>query len=168
MVIDIILEELKGDLPDKRQLVQLLVRLSVAALLGGVIGFQRERTGKEAGIRTHMLVTLGAAIVILGALEFGMSSADLSRIIQGLVTGIGFLGGGAILKLEAKREIEGLTTAAGIWATAAIGVAAGLGKLGVAIVGVILTCLILSLTNKTDKQKSTPEAEGEGNEKGRA
>lgn len=159
--MDIILEELKAEMPDKRQLVQLLVRLTVAALLGGVIGLQREKMGKDAGIRTHMLVTLGAAIVILAAIEFGMDSDDLSRIIQGLVTGIGFLGGGAILKLADKREIEGLTTAAGIWATAAIGVAVGLGKLGVAVVAMILVCLILSLGHQTDKQEKGKENENE-------
>lgn len=159
--MDVIWEELQAAIPDKRQMVQLLVRLTIAALLGGVIGWQRERTGKEAGIRTHMLVTLGVTIVILGAMEYGMDSADLSRIIQGLVTGIGFLGGGAILKLQDKREIEGLTTAAGIWATAAIGIAAGLGKITLALAAVILTCLILSLDSKTGKPKAVNEEEKE-------
>ncbi|TLD41077.1 MAG: Mg(2+) transport ATPase protein C [Candidatus Jettenia ecosi] len=76
-----------------------------------------------------MLVALGASLFVLISLEFGMSSSDLSRVIQGLATGIGFIGGGAILKLTKEREITGLTTAAGIWLTAAVGVAVGVGPL---------------------------------------
>lgn len=143
--MDILLEELALSLPDKQQLVRLLVRLFIAALSGAIIGIERERTGKEAGIRTHMLVALGAAMIVLGPLQSGLNSDELSRIIQGLVTGIGFIGGGAILKLQEKREIEGLTTAAGIWMTSAIGVAAGLGRAGLAIIGTILTWMILSV-----------------------
>src|SRR5689334_16483600 len=100
--MDILLEELALGMPDKQQLVRMLVRLLIAAILGAIVGFERERTGKEAGIRTHMLVALGAAMIVLGPLQSGMNSDELSRIIQGLVTGIGFIGGGAILKLQEK------------------------------------------------------------------
>lgn len=86
--------------------------------------------GKPAGLRTHMLVALGSALFVVASLEFGMSSSDLSRVIQGLATGIGFIEGGAIFKLNEEREITGLTTAAGIWLTAAVGVAVGDGALG--------------------------------------
>ncbi|HXG82686.1 MAG TPA: MgtC/SapB family protein [Pyrinomonadaceae bacterium] len=74
-----------------------------------------------------------------------MSLSDLSRVIQGLATGIGFIGAGAILKLSEKQEIQGLTTAAGIWMTAAVGVAVGLGRLGLALIGVILTWIVLAV-----------------------
>jgi putative Mg2+ transporter-C (MgtC) family protein len=143
--MDILFEELSLGMPDKQQLVRLLVRLLIAAILGAVIGLEREQTGKEAGIRTHMLVAMSAALIVLAPTQSGMNSDELSRIIQGLVTGIGFIGGGAILKLQEKREIEGLTTAAGIWMTSAIGMAAGLGRAGLAIIGTILTWIILSV-----------------------
>jgi putative Mg2+ transporter-C (MgtC) family protein len=81
-----------------------------------------------------------------------MSKSDLSRVLQGLVTGIGFLGGGAILKLTAEHEIHGLTTAAGIWLTAVAGAAAGLGQLGLAIVGVCLGLLVLAAFVKVEKR----------------
>ncbi len=113
-------------------------------LLGAVIGYQRERAGKAAGLRTHMLVSMGSALFVLAGAAADMSMEGLSRVIQGLATGIGFIGAGAILKLRAKREIEGLTTAAGIWMTAAAGVAAGLGRIGLAIASVVLTWLVLT------------------------
>jgi putative Mg2+ transporter-C (MgtC) family protein len=111
-------------------MASLTVRLIIALLLGAVVGAQRERWGKPAGLRTHMLVSLGAAVFVIGSLEFSMDSEGVSRVIQGLVTGIGFIGAGAILKLQEQREVEGLTTAAGIWLTAAVGVAVGDSKAG--------------------------------------
>jgi len=102
-------------------------------LLGAIIGFQRERAGKSAGLRTHMLVAMGSALFVLGGSAAGMAMSDLSRVIQGLATGIGFIGAGAILKRREEPKIEGLTTAAGIWMTAAAGVAAGLGRIGLAL-----------------------------------
>src|SRR5215510_10803809 len=128
--MDAILEELTTGLPDARQLARIVIRLLVAMLLGAIVGVQREQTGKPAGLRTHMLVALGAALFVLAPLEVGMGSDGLSRVIQGLATGIGFIGGGAILKLSEEREIRGLTTAAGVWMTAAVGVAVGLGRIG--------------------------------------
>src|ERR1700719_4029713 len=89
-----------GDLPDQQEWLRLAVRLVAAIVLGGVLGWQREHTHKPAGMRTHMLVSLGAAVLILVPQRAGMTSSDLSRIIQGIVTGIGFIGGGAILKLN--------------------------------------------------------------------
>jgi putative Mg2+ transporter-C (MgtC) family protein len=121
-----------------------------AALLGAVIGFERERAGKEAGLRTHILVSLGTCVFILTCAGYGMNSDGLSRVIQGIVTGIGFLGAGSILKLNEERDIKGLTTAAGIWMTAAIGVAVGLGTLGLAILATILTVIVLTLIGRSD------------------
>ena len=131
-------------MPDPRQLTRLLIRLVIAMLLGALVGIQRERTGKSAGLRTHMLVSMGAALFVIAPIELGMSHDGLSRIIQGIVTGIGFIGGGAILKLVDEREIEGLTTAAGIFMTAASGVAVGLGRIGLAVISAILALITLS------------------------
>ena len=138
------LEELASSMPDAREAVRLLVRLLVALLAGGIIGYQRERAGKAAGLRTHMLVALGTALFVITAEEAGMQQDAMSRVVQGLVTGIGFLGAGAILKLEHQQVIRGLTTAAGIWLTAALGVAIGLGHLGTAAIGVLLAWLVLA------------------------
>ena len=119
-------------------------------ILGALVGAQRESIGKPAGLRTHMLVAMGAALFVLAPLEAGMELDGISRVIQGIVTGIGFIGAGAILKLQEKREIEGLTTAAGIWMTAAIGIAAGLGRWGLALVSTILTWITLSVIGKIE------------------
>jgi len=143
--MDIIWEELTYGLPDLRQFIHVLIRLTAAVLLGAVIGLQRERAGKPAGIRTHILATLGTTVVILACTGYGMSSDGISRVVQGLVTGIGFLGAGAILKLDEKRDIKGLTTAASIWITAAIGVAVGLGGLGLALLTTLLSMMVLAI-----------------------
>lgn len=143
--MDIFWEELTFGLPDRRQLLRLLIRLMAAVVLGAIVGFQRVRSGKPAGTRTHILVCLGTSVFILSCSKAGMSSDGLSRVIQGIVTGIGFLGAGSILKLTVEREIKGLTTAAGIWMTAAIGVAVGLGILGVALLSAVLTLIVLAV-----------------------
>ncbi len=150
--MDVFLEELTTGLPDAAQMARVIIRLLAAALMGAMVGIQRERAGKPAGVRTHMLVAMGAALFVLACLEFGMSASDLSRVIQGLATGIGFIGGGAILKLTEEREVEGLTTAAGIWMTAAVGVAAGLGRWGSATLGIVLTLIILSIIGQITYQ----------------
>jgi len=156
--MDIILEELTAGMPDARQLVRMIIRLLAAMLLGAIIGVQREHTGKPAGLRTHMLVALGAALFMLTAAESGMDSADLSRVIQGLATGIGFIGGGAILKLSKEHEIKGLTSAAAIWMTAAVGVAVGLGRLWLAILSMVLTWFILAVVGKIEHRMSAEQA----------
>jgi putative Mg2+ transporter-C (MgtC) family protein len=136
-------DELIAGLPDATELTRGLIRLGAAVLLGAIVGIERERTGKSAGARTHMLVSLGAALFVLGPLQYGMHEDALSRVIQGLTTGIGLIGGGTILKLSGEGEIKGLTTAAGIWMTAGIGVTAGLGRYGLAAIGAAVTWLIL-------------------------
>ena len=150
ITMDIILEELTAGMPDARQFMRVMIRLLAAMFLGAIIGVQREQTRKAAGLRTHMLVALGAALFMLAPVISGMDSADLSRVIQGLATGIGFIGGGTILKLSEEREIHGLTTAAGIWMTAAVGVAVGLGRLGLALLSVALTWFILAVVGKIE------------------
>lgn len=121
------------------------VRLLFAAILGGVIGFEREHRGKPAGMRTHMLVAIGAALfVIVAQSPDGANTGDVSRVIQGLVAGIGFLGAGTILNAKREEEIKGLTTAASIWLTAAIGVAAGLGREATAALSTLLAIGVLA------------------------
>jgi putative Mg2+ transporter-C (MgtC) family protein len=150
--MDIIWEELTSGLPNVRQLVHVLIRLIAATLLGAVVGIQRERAGKPAGLRTHMLVTLGTAVFVLACSGVGMDSDGLSRVIQGIVTGIGFIGAGSILKLNEERDVQGLTTAAGVWMTAAVGVAVGLGSLGVALLSTLFTLIILSFSGRLEHQ----------------
>ena len=132
------------DLPSWTQLFRVTVRLVVAVILGGLLGFEREREGKSAGLRTHMLVALGSALFTVTSLEAGMSISDLSRVFQGIAAGIGFIGAGTILKRKDEDQIKGLTTAAGLWLTGAVGVAAGAGLLWIPVVGVALALIILS------------------------
>jgi len=133
------------ELPEWTEVTRVVGRLLLAALLGGLLGYERERGGKAAGLRTHMLVALGAALFTIAPLEAGMTLSDLSRVFQGIATGIGFIGAGTILKRTELQEIKGLTTAAGIWLTAAVGVAVGAGPLWIPIVGAVLALIILSV-----------------------
>lgn len=149
--MEVVLEELSVGFSDWRQIVRVGVRLLGAMLVGAIIGLQREWVGKPAGLRTHMLVAMGCALFVIGCAEAEMSLEGLSRVIQGIATGIGFIGAGAILKRRDQREIEGLTTAAGIWMTAAAGVTAGLGRLGLALLGVVLTWIVLSLFARMER-----------------
>lgn len=103
-----------ADITDAKQLTQVTVRLVMAALLGAILGFERELKGKAAGVRTHMLVALGAALFVLVPRMAGADDAALSRVVQGIVAGIGFLGAGTILKGHDQDagHVKGLTTAA--------------------------------------------------------
>jgi len=132
-----------SDLKDVSEITTITIRLLMAALLGGILGFEREQKGKAAGIKTHMLVAIGSALFVLIPLQAGISDAEMSRVMQGIITGIGFLGAGAILKGNDEKDLKGLTTAAGIWVTAAIGVAAGLGRESLAILCTFLALLVL-------------------------
>ena len=134
-----------SDVPDAGQVTRIVLRLVLAALLGGILGYERERQGKAAGVRTHMLVALGAALFVLVPKEAGVSGADMTRVIQGVVAGVGFLGAGAIIKGGAEESVKGLTTAAGIWLTAAIGIACGLGRESTAVLSALLAFAILAL-----------------------
>lgn len=128
---------------DPELVTRVVLRLGVAALLGGLLGWERERAGKAAGLRTHMLVSMGAALFVLGAEQAGIDPADNSRVIQGVTAGVGFLGAGTILKREDPDTVKGLTTAAGIWFTAAIGTAAGLGQEGMALLSGLMGLVVL-------------------------
>lgn len=133
-----------SDLPDLVELTRVCIRLLIAALLGGILGFEREQKGKAAGIKTHMLVSLGSAIFVLIPLQAGVQPAELTRVIQGIVSGIGFLGAGTILKADTEDRVRGLTTAAGIWMTSAIGMTAGLGHEASAVLCTLLALLIFA------------------------
>ena len=134
-----------SDLPDAAQVTRVTLRLLIAAILGGVLGYEREKKGKAAGMRTHMLVAVGAALFILIPQQAGVTDADLTRVVQGLVAGVGFLGAGAIMRIGDQGEVKGLTTAAGIWLTAAIGMAAGMGREATAILCTVLALFVLSV-----------------------
>lgn len=125
------------------EFVVVVFRLGLAALLGGFLGYEREQQGKSAGIRTHILVALGSALLMLSPLLFGITDTDTARVIQGVVTGIGFLGAGTIVKMNGI-DIHGLTTAAGIWVTSAIGLSVGLGQWMPAVVTTLFMMLILT------------------------
>jgi putative Mg2+ transporter-C (MgtC) family protein len=118
------------------------VRLLMAAVFGGLIGFERQWRGKAAGLRTHMLVALGAALFVVS--QFDGTPDSGSRVVQGVAAGVGFLGAGAILK-DQQHAVKGLTTAADIWLTAAVGVAAGLGRGSTALLATVLALLILAV-----------------------
>jgi putative Mg2+ transporter-C (MgtC) family protein len=152
-------EELLAGIPDLRGLTALIIRLLFAIVLGAILGAQREHRGKPAGLRTHMLVSLGAALFVIAAIQSGMDNEALSRLLQGLVAGIGFLGAGAILKLQREREVEGLTTAAGLWLTAAVGVAVGLGRLGLATIAMFLAWIIMSVLGRIEHRINARRAE---------
>jgi putative Mg2+ transporter-C (MgtC) family protein len=140
-----------ADLGDVDDAVRAAFRLILACVLGAILGYERESKGKAAGLRTHMLVALGAALFILVPVGHGVTDAGLSRVIQGLVAGIGFLGAGAIVKGRPGEEIEGLTTAASIWTTAALGMTAGLGRASTAILGAVLALVILQVLPTADQ-----------------
>jgi putative Mg2+ transporter-C (MgtC) family protein len=137
-----------SDAVDVEQITRILVRLLLAALLGGILGYEREQQGKAAGIRTHMLVAMGAALFVLVPQQGGMEIADMSRVIQGVVAGIGFLCAGAIIKNKSEENVQGLTTAAGVWMTAAIGISCGLGRELTAVLSTVLALGVLSLVPK--------------------
>ena len=159
--MNVLWEELAAGFSGAEAMARVTLRLIVAMIFGAVIGIQRERAGKPAGLRTHMLVSAGAAVFVMAGSEFGMNPDSVSRVIQGLITGIGFLGAGAILKIYDKREVEGLTTAAGIWMTAALGVAVGLGRFGLALVATLLAWMTLSLARQLEDILNKGSRKGE-------
>lgn len=148
-----------------QELLRATVRLAIAIVFGSAIGWERERRHRPAGLRTHILVTVGSASFMMLGMEVAerVGGADPTRVLQGVAMGIGFVGAGAILKLPAERRIEGLTTAATIWTTAAIGVAIGAGWLLLAGTLTILTVGVLALVGRIERNASSeqpPRAHG--------
>ena len=146
--------------------LDLSLRLIIAVMLSAVVGYDRERHDHPAGLRTHILVGLGSALfTVLSMYAFG--SGDHGRVAAQIVTGIGFLGAGAIIQGRSGRSIHGMTTAAGIWAVAAIGMACGTGSYLVAAVAALLTWFVLAVLGHVEKRvritdtSVTPEAKPE-------
>ncbi|MDO8961055.1 MAG: MgtC/SapB family protein [Methylophilus sp.] len=127
-----------SDIPNVLQATKVVLRLLVASLLGGLLGYERELRGKSAELRTRMLVALGAALFILVAQQAGASPEDISRILQGLIAGVGFLGAGAIMIGQQKDNETGLTTAATV----------GIGFETTTVLSTLLTLAILALIPK--------------------
>ncbi len=150
-----------SDIGDWSTTTRIALRLVLAAVLGGILGYERELKSRAAGVRTHMLVAVGSALFVIGPLESGMLLSDMSRVLQGIIQGIGFLGAGAIIVRSARHKVEGLTTAANIWATAGIGVVAGLGLEATAVLSTLIVLIILAIVPNTKSGQNHPDAAGE-------
>lgn len=134
--------------------VTMVIRLALAVVLGGIIGFERQHRGKIAGLRTHILVSLGSCLVAILSVNLyvgvqGLTNADPARLAAQVVSGIGFLGAGAIMK--EGPTIKGLTTAASLWVVASVGLATGVGAIGGAVATTVLVVLVLEVLPKIDK-----------------
>ncbi len=136
------------DIPSAVEVLRLLIQLTLAVIVGGVLGYEREMAGKAAGVRTHILVCLGSALFVIAVKQSDVGPDSAGRVIQGIAAGVGFIGGGAILKISDQETILGLTTASSIWLTAALGVTIALDNLWVPIIGVIFGVLVLSALNR--------------------
>jgi putative Mg2+ transporter-C (MgtC) family protein len=146
--------------------LEFILRIFVAALLGGIIGLEREYRAKEAGFRTHFLVALGSALFMIVS-AYGFEGAmltpehrwDVSRVASQVVSGIGFIGAGTIIFHKSENVVRGLTTAAGLWVTAAIGLACGGGMYVLSIASTFLVLVGLEAFNfflhKFDKKRKT-------------
>ena len=134
-------------------LMEVGLRLLAATLIGSGIGLDREVRRKPAGMRTHALVSLGAAVLTVVVARIGPAEADhlsaVSRVIQGIIAGVGFLGGGAILKAE-HEMVHGLTTAASIWLVATLGIACGAGQWIAALIAWVIAILILTVGSRVE------------------
>jgi putative Mg2+ transporter-C (MgtC) family protein len=136
--------------------LDILLRLGVAVVAGGAIGWERQHSGRPAGMRTHMLVSLGAAMAV--SLAAG-DAAAMSRIVQGVVTGIGFVCAGEILHhvRNGRQHVKGLTSAASLWLTAVIGIVAAYGRWELVAIGTVMTLLILTVAKRFEPKKSAPK-----------
>lgn len=150
--------------------LEVIIRILFAAILGSVVGYEREWTGQDAGFRTHILVSVGAAIFTIIQMEMiewvaiatlknpqlvNVLSSDVTRLIAQIVSGIGFLGAGTII--VTNRAVKGLTTAASIWAIASIGMAAGIGNYFLAGTGTIIILITLHLVQKAFQVEDTKQ-----------
>jgi putative Mg2+ transporter-C (MgtC) family protein len=140
----------------------IVIRLCLATLIGALIGWDRQRQDKPAGLRTHMLVTLGSATFVLLGFEIGATldhrygqGIDPTRVLQGVVGGIGFLGAGSIIK--GGGQVSGVTTAAGIWVSGALGAAMGMGAYVVAGIATVLTLFTLILVASVERKLGSRE-----------
>jgi putative Mg2+ transporter-C (MgtC) family protein len=131
------------------EITTIIIRFAISIAIGGVIGIERELEHKPAGLRTIILVCLGSTIFMLIGLELGLVGSELGRIIAGVVTGIGFLGAGAIIR--ARGEVYGLTTAATIWLASGLGLAIGAGYYILAIIACVFALIVLRILGAVEK-----------------
>ena len=136
---------------------QMLLRLVVAVVLGALVGYERERKGKHAGVRIHGMVCLGAALFTVVSIYGFSPSGDPTRVAAMIVSGIGFLGAGAVL--HQRESVHGLTTAASLWVTAAIGLAVGVGMIGMSFMTTILVFLLLRFGPRPGEKTSHQQVE---------
>ena len=136
---------------------QMLLRLVVAVVLGALVGYERERKGKPAGVRTHGMVCLGAALFTVVSIYGFSPSGDPTRVAAMIVSGIGFLGAGAVL--HQRESVQGLTTAASLWVMAAIGLAVGVGMIGMSFMTTILVFLLLRFGPRPGEKTSHQQVE---------
>jgi putative Mg2+ transporter-C (MgtC) family protein len=130
-----------------------ITRLGIAALIGGALGLERQLHGHWAGLRTHMMVALGSAIFVMAAMRLsGNEAGAVSRAVQGIAAGIGFLGAGTILKIGDRQEIKGLTTASSIWLSAGLGIAAGLAEYTLAAAAMCVSLVVLVVLHPLDQR----------------
>lgn len=143
--------------PSRSTLSNLFFRLGLALVSGALVGWERHAAGKPAGLRTHMLVSVGAAIFVMAALEASEDSA--SRVAQGIAAGIGFLGAGEIFQFSqrsgGKPRVTGLTSAAAIWVSAALGISAGYGLWRLVVAGSAITLFVLTVAKRAERHIST-------------
>jgi putative Mg2+ transporter-C (MgtC) family protein len=136
-------------------LIDIVIRMFWALAIGCIIGVDRDLHGKPTGMKTLGLVSLGACLTTMAAMGFATQSAtmstEVSRAIQGIVTGIGFLGAGVIVQTPGQYRIRGLTTAASIWVTAAVGIVCGLGVWSVALIATVMLIVLLVVGRKVEK-----------------
>ena len=129
----------------------ILLRLGIALVVGIIIGLERETKQKPAGLRTNMLVSFGSALMVLVPIEIGAAQKNvdiLGRTISGVITGVGFIGGGTILR---ESRVKGLTSAAAIWVSAALGITVGCGLWLLGLLGALVTWIILRLFDKWEE-----------------
>ena len=137
-----------------------IFRLCVALLLGGIIGYERQAQSKSAGLRTHILVCLGSCLCMIVSINiamdnyfaYGLTNSDPERIAAQVITGVGFLGAGTILANQKERNVRGLTTAASIWAVAAVGLVVGAGYIATATAATVMVFIVLTLFVRLDKR----------------
>jgi putative Mg2+ transporter-C (MgtC) family protein len=136
-------------------LLEVVIRMLSAVAIGCIIGLDRDLHGKPTGMKTLGLVSLGACLATMSAQGFSMqpltANADVSRVVQGIMTGIGFLGAGVIIQNPSLNRIRGLTTAASIWVTAAVGIVCGLGLWSVALIATMILILLLTAGRVVEK-----------------
>ncbi len=134
-----------------QEALEVSLQLFAAVALGGLVGVERQLHGRWAGLRTHMTVSMGAAIFAISGMHLAGPLPDATRVIQGIAAGIGFLGAGTILKLSDELEVKGLTTASSIWLSAAVGTAAGLKMYAVAVTATLMALMVLAVFRPLEK-----------------